>query len=144
MWMTMAATEVGSAPVRNDYSWAALYSIAWMFIGSFFALNLFVGVICDSFDKIKKEEDGRSATMTQEQQQWVDTMREAARQRPARGFHPPSFGPRRWLFDVVTSSAWDALITAIIVINVLLMACDYWRIEDDRHVYALWTSAIVV
>ena len=74
MFMMMAATEPGHAPVRNDYSPAAFFSIVWMFVGSFFALNLFVGVICDSFNKIKRETN-QSATMTQEQQQWVDTMR---------------------------------------------------------------------
>eukprot|EP00966_Prymnesium_polylepis_P081939 1897836-Prymnesium_polylepis.1 len=44
-----------------------------MFIGSFFALNLFVGVVVDNFNRIRAEQDG-SATMTSEQQQWVDTM----------------------------------------------------------------------
>ena len=44
-----------------------------MFIGSFFALNLFVGVVVDNFNRIRAEQDG-SATMTSSQQQWVDTM----------------------------------------------------------------------
>ena len=59
MWMTMAATTPGHAPVRDDYSPAAFYSIAWMFIGSFFALNLFVGVICDSFDPEPRTHDAQ-------------------------------------------------------------------------------------
>ena len=44
----MDAVGPGVAPVRNDFSGGALYFISWMFIGSFFALNLFVGVIVDN------------------------------------------------------------------------------------------------
>ena len=45
---------------------------AFRFIGSFVALNLFVGVIVDKFNQIKKDEEG-SATMTNEQRQWVQS-----------------------------------------------------------------------
>ena len=52
---------------------AALYFVAWIFVGCFFSLNLFIGAIVDTFTQIKKENDG-SATMTAEQRQWVETM----------------------------------------------------------------------
>lgn len=47
----MGATQPGQAPVRSDYSFAAIFGIVWMFIGSFFAIELFVGVIVDSFNR---------------------------------------------------------------------------------------------
>lgn len=131
MFMTMAATSPGHAPVRNDYSPAAFFSIAWMFIGSFFALNLFVGVICDSFDRIKKESDGQSATMTQEQQQWVKTMQALAKQQPTKGRRVPSNICQRLLYDIMTSQAFDAVITVVIVANIGLMACNFWQIEKQ-------------
>ena len=43
MWAGMDATGVDMAPVRNDASPAAAYSIAWMIVGCFVAINLFVG-----------------------------------------------------------------------------------------------------
>ena len=49
-------------------------------VGGFFALNLFVGVVVDSLNRIKAEKDG-SAVMTQAQQQWVDTMKAAMSQK---------------------------------------------------------------
>jgi len=45
-----------------------------MFVGSFIALNLFVGAIVDNFCRIKGEQDG-TATMTPAQQQWVSSMK---------------------------------------------------------------------
>ena len=47
MFATMDAAGPGRGPVRDDFSGAALFSIAWIFVGAFFALNLFVGVIVD-------------------------------------------------------------------------------------------------
>ena len=63
-------------PVRNDFSPAAFYFIFWLVLGCFTMMNLFVGSVCDNFTRIKAEEDG-SATMTDEQKQWVRTMQES-------------------------------------------------------------------
>ncbi len=114
-----------------------------MFIGAFFALNLFVGVIVDSFERIKKESD-ESATMTAEQQQWVNTMRTMARTTPQRGTKPPSNPFRHVLYNIVTSSVFDGLLTLIIVLNVLTMACDYWGIEDNQANYARYNNGMAL
>jgi hypothetical protein len=52
----------------------ALYFYAFLIICSFFAINLFVGVVIDKFSRMKEEMDG-SAFQTAEQKQWygVDT-----------------------------------------------------------------------
>jgi len=128
--------------VRNDFSPAAFYSIAWMFIGSFFALNHFVGVIVDNFNRIKKESDA-SATMTPEQQQWVQTMRTAAQQKPARGVRQPEWWPRLKLYELVSSTAWDGLITAVILANIVLMACTFWRIEERTALHLAYNRAML-
>ena len=139
MQVMMAATEPGKAPLRNDYSPSAFYSIAWMFIGSYIALNLFVGVIVESFDKIRKETD-QSATMTVEQQQWVNAMKAMTKQEPTRGVKQwqEGYGPCRLVFNVVNSALFDGFITAVIIGNIGLMACEYWGIEQDdgaAHAY---------
>lgn len=162
MYAMQAARSPGDAPVRNDYDFAgAFFAVAWMFIGSFFALNLFVGVICDSFDRIKKESD-QSATvrenskedhdsclpaavltcpsslrlfswsqMTPEQQQWADAMKAMAKQAPQKGIKPPANFVRRMLWTLVTSTSFEGAITVAIVLNICVMACDYWGIEQN-------------
>ena len=47
----------------------AIYFYAFVIIGSFFAINLFVGVVIDKFSRLRAEYDG-SALQTKEQQQW--------------------------------------------------------------------------
>ena len=141
MYMMMAATEPGHAPVRNDYSPAAFFSIAWMFVGSFFALNLFVGVIVDSFDRIKKESDS-SATMTAEQQQWVKTMQAMANQAPVKGKKPPTNRLRKLLYDLINSASFDLVISIVIVLNIMAMACDFWGIENYPNASSSYALAM--
>jgi hypothetical protein len=134
VYMMMAATEPGHAPVRNDYSPMAFFGIAWMFVGAFFALQLFVGVIMDSFDKIQKETD-ESATLTPEQQQWVNTMKLASQVLPDKVPKPANESMLcKLLFKLISSPRFDALIMGVIGLNVLIMACAYWRMEEDVEV----------
>lgn len=145
MWVMMAGTEPGEAPLRNDYSPMAIYSIAWMFIGSYFALNLFVGVIVSSFDQIQKETN-QSATMTVEQQQWVNAMRAMPKQAPAKGVKqwPKACVPCRLIYSLVTSSAFDGFITFIIIANIGLMSCEYWGMDEDEGASTAYNLAMSI
>ena len=134
MYRMMDATDPESGLVRDDFSLSAVFSIVWMFVGSFFAMNLFVGVIVDNFNQIKSNEDG-SATMTEEQRLWVQTMKALAHSRPSRMQRPPDGACRKGAYNLVNSQLFDAAIMLVIVLNVGLMACDYWGIERDHDVY---------
>ena len=62
MYVIMGARAPGLAPVRNDFSFNALFPILWMLVSYEFAINLFIGVVVDNFSRIQQEENG-SATM---------------------------------------------------------------------------------
>ena len=49
----------------------ALFGVLWIIVGSFFIMNLFVAVVIDRFNRLKAENDGISALLTPEQQQWI-------------------------------------------------------------------------
>ena len=67
----------------------AVFFLMWMIVGCFVALNLFVGAIVDNFTRIKKESDG-SATMTPEQEQWVNAMK-STNTKPNKGARAPKW-----------------------------------------------------
>ena len=52
-------------------AWVLLF-IAFMILGGFFIMNLFVGVIIDNFNRLK-ETMGDSALLTPAQREWVKT-----------------------------------------------------------------------
>jgi hypothetical protein len=126
MFSGIDAVDVGIAPIRNHNPAAALYFMTWIVVGAFFILNLFIGVIVDRFDEIKKTEDGLKI-MTPEQQQWVHAqylmLRASAITRAAR----PLGGRRAPLYDLVTHPAFEPAVMALIVMNSLCMAVDSYE-----------------
>ena len=149
MYHTMDASADGHAPVRNDYSPASLFSILWMFVGSFFAMNLFVGVIVDNFNRIKKKleqaDEGGTATMTSDQESWAKTLISSLQSQELKKRHRASIAPehpiRRAVYDFITSAPFEGAIFIVIVANILLMATDHYGIEEDEAFYAFYQSA---
>ena len=70
---------------------AVFFHIAWILIGGFFIINLFVGVVIDNFNKIKAQEE-ESGFLSDEQKAWVSQMKlmnkYKARKRLPRPSHP--------------------------------------------------------
>eukprot|EP00966_Prymnesium_polylepis_P266322 6152377-Prymnesium_polylepis.1 len=130
MFRGMDAVGPGSAPRRDDDAWTALYFVLWMFVGSFFALNLFVGVMVDNFSRIKAEEDG-SATMTTEQQQWVQTMQDLMSHKAVVKVQAVGSPLGALIFPLVTSAPFERMINGVLFANTLIMVANYWEVEQD-------------
>jgi len=143
MFRTMDATERGRAPLRHDTSPVALFSISWMFIGSFFAMNLIVGVIVDQFNR-SRAANYQSASLTPHQLQWVETMKAAQEAREDKIITRPRHQPRRALFDIVQAPLTDWCVMALIFASIIVMSCYYWRIEEDVTYFALYNECLAV
>ena len=123
-------SEPGGVRVRNDASSTSLFFIIWIFVGSFFAMQLFVGVVVDEFNQIRANKDG-SATMTAAQKQWVDTMKsllhlKGAILKPV----PRSNALDRLLFGVASSKAFRNFIIAAVAGNMLVLMSDRWGLRE--------------
>ena len=147
MFQGMDAVGEGLAPVRNDFSAAALFFIIWLVLGCFTMMNLFVGAVCDNFQRIRAEQDG-SALLTDQQKQWMRTMQEALqlKQRVVdeKKLKAPSTGAccglRRACFALVNSESFDLSMTGVIIANVLVMMVQYHRFEEDELFYYYYKS----
>ena len=138
MFAGMDSIGVDIPPERHDISLGVIYFIAWILVGSFMALNLFVGVIVDNFSKLRAEASG-SALLTEEQKLWVAMMKESKTSTAMRVPKPPTTTGRlmRFLnpyrlpvYHLVRSKGFDASIMLVIICNVLVLACDYHGIEN--------------
>ena len=69
------STGIGNQPVYNNNFWQCLFFCAFMVIGSIFMLNLFVGVIIDNFNKIKRKEEVGGIFVTESQRRWIEIQR---------------------------------------------------------------------
>lgn len=132
MFMTMDAVGNGIAPVRQDSSLNSLYFVFWCLIGAFGTLNLLVGTVVDSFNRIAGNSDSGNGGMTMAQRQWrhvqiTSYSMAKAVEKPVQPEHPI----RRNLHGLVTSVAFDSFISMWVLCNVLLMGFDYEGIEQN-------------
>jgi len=114
----------------------ALYFIIWIFAGAFLVWNMFVGVVLDTFNQIRKKDDG-AAFMTEEQRAWVDAQRTVYAMRPLKQFTCPSESPlRQRAFAIVMDKWFEATILVLILLNVFVMMLE-WHDKPPEYELAL-------
>ena len=123
MYAGVDAVGKDVAPVRDANEWNALFFILWIVIGGMFLINLFVGVIVDTYTDVKEEADG-SKLMTESQRQWVQVMGQSTGVKPVRRPPPPTSCFRRFFHAIVVSPKLEPLILAVILFNTALIALD--------------------
>ena len=80
--------------------------------------------------------------MTMEQRQWVQTMKEAYKEKTPEPPPPPPDDPFRQLaYRSITTQTFDLSMTAIILANVALMTLNFHDMESYPEYYALYSSA---
>merc|ERR1719420_2537284 len=110
-------------PVRDVHEFYSFFFVAFILVGSFFVLNLCVGVIIDNFNKIKGK-GGQLLFMTERQIQWCAAQKIVLKRRiyfPLINLDtlPPW---RRNLYDLVNSSVFDNVVMSCILLNTASMA----------------------
>jgi len=102
---------------------AAIYFVAWIILGCFVVMNMTIGVVVDTFSKIREENDG-CAFMSEEQSEWVKAQKQVFAMRPLRQAVAPVTPWRVFFFDICMSNKFDVFIMAAIFVNMLVMGLD--------------------
>ena len=112
-------------PKKDSNPSTAYFVIAFLLIGSFFLMNLFVGVIFFNFMKAHSSEQA-SAFLTSDQQHWIDITKKIPSESSNYGTNKwPSHPIRRFVYKIVSSNNFDFSILGIIFLNVIVMAIEY-------------------
>ena len=84
---------------ENNLS-AYIYFVVFIILGSFFVLNLIVGVIIDKFSRMKQlyEDTGSTGIYLSTQQiDWLNTLKKAATKKPSRTAEKPKVLLGQWI-----------------------------------------------
>ncbi|KAH8045503.1 hypothetical protein JL722_14192 [Aureococcus anophagefferens] len=132
--MYAAVDSTGANMPRRDENpgWYAVFLI-FMLVGSFLFLNLFVGVVCDSFEKMRGDKGG-DILVTDAQQDWVKMAQVIVRLRPKQlaVSSTPALG-------FVAGEAFDNVIGGCILLNGVSLALPYFGQPDG---YTLGTYVL--
>ena len=125
MYASIAARGVGMQPVRDTNGIWAVYWILFIIVGSFFVMNLFVGVVIEAFNNQKSDRDGdaieKALFTDEEQKHWIKTQQILLRLDPRKIARPPNNPNRKKVWMLVMDSRFEWGIMACIVINTLTM-----------------------
>ncbi|XP_029767479.1 sodium channel protein type 5 subunit alpha-like, partial [Terrapene carolina triunguis] len=116
---------------KKEYNlYMYLYFVVFIIFGSFFTLNLFVGVIIDNFNQQKKKISRQDIFMTEEQRKYYNAMKKLGSKKPQKPIPRPLNKYQGFIFDIVTSEAFDIIIMILISLNMITMMVE----TDDQSI----------
>ncbi|XP_048366610.1 sodium channel protein type 5 subunit alpha-like isoform X2 [Sphaerodactylus townsendi] len=132
-WMEIMYAAVDSREREEQPKWEYnvymyLYFVIFIIFGSFFTLNLFIGVIIDNFNQQKKKLGGQDIFMTEEQKKYYNAMKKLGSKKPQKPIPRPLNPCQGFIFDVVTKQAFDICIMLLICLNMVTMMVE----TDDQ------------
>lgn len=120
--------EVGKQPIRETNIYMYLYFVFFIIFGSFFTLNLFIGVIIDNFNEQKKKAGGSlEMFMTEDQKKYYNAMKKMGSKKPLKAIPRPRWRPQAIVFEIVTDKKFDMIIMLFIGFNMLTMTLDHYK-----------------
>lgn len=124
-----------SGPAYNNFPYMWLYFIAFIFISSFFLMDLFVGVIFYHYgEELEKEISTLCKKATPEQIKWIMMQKLIFTQRSNFNLiEAPKSKFRRFFFTIVTSSKYEIGMFFAILLNIVILALDY---DDMSDIYS--------
>ncbi|XP_030629759.1 sodium channel protein type 4 subunit alpha A [Chanos chanos] len=132
-WMDIMYAAVDSREIEEQPSYEInlymyLYFVIFIIFGSFFTLNLFIGVIIDNFNQQKKKFGGEDIFMTEEQKKYYDAMKKLGNKKPAKPIPRPSNKIQGAVFDLISQQFFDIFIMVLICLNMVTM-----MVETDNQ-----------
>uniref|UniRef100_A0A8C1IEW6 Sodium channel protein n=1 Tax=Cyprinus carpio TaxID=7962 RepID=A0A8C1IEW6_CYPCA len=131
-WMDIMYAAVDSREVEEQPSYEInlymyLYFVIFIIFGSFFTLNLFIGVIIDNFNQ-QKAKISKDIFMTEEQKKYYNAMKKLGSKKPPKPIPRPSNKIQGVVFDFITKQFFDIFIMVLICLNMVTMMIE----TDDQ------------
>ncbi|KAF3425644.1 hypothetical protein E2986_04253 [Frieseomelitta varia] len=120
--------ELNKQPIRETNIYMYFYFVFFIIFGSFFTLNLFIGVIIDNFNEQKKKAGGSlEMFMTEDQKKYYNAMKKMGSKKPLKAIPRPRWRPQAIVFEIVTDKKFDMIIMLFIGLNMLTMTLDHYQ-----------------
>lgn len=148
-WMDImyAAVDSRKPDEQPDYEgniYMYIYFVIFIIFGSFFTLNLFIGVIIDNFNQQKKKFGGQDIFMTEEQKKYYNAMKKLGSKKPQKPIPRPLNKIQGIVFDFVTQQAFDIVIMMLICLNMVTMMVETDTQSKQMENILYWINLVFV
>uniref|UniRef100_A0A4W4FUA4 Sodium channel protein n=1 Tax=Electrophorus electricus TaxID=8005 RepID=A0A4W4FUA4_ELEEL len=128
MYAAVDSRAIEEQPLYETNLYMYLYFVIFIIFGSFFTLNLFIGVIIDNFNQQKSKISGQDLFMTEEQKKYYNAMKKLGSKKPQKPIPRPQNCFQGAIFDFVTKQFFDIAIMGLICLNMVTMMVE----TDDQ------------
>ncbi|CAG0914902.1 unnamed protein product [Notodromas monacha] len=134
MYQGLDGVGIDQQPIENYSEWRLLYFISFLLLVGFFVLNMFVGVVVENFHRCRAaQEQEEKARRAAKRAKKLDKKRRRMREPP---YYLHYSRPRMFTHNLVTSKYFDLAIAAVIGLNVVTMAMEFYKMPREL-IYAL-------
>ncbi|XP_037107448.1 sodium channel, voltage gated, type VIII, alpha subunit b isoform X1 [Syngnathus acus] len=144
MYAAIDSRKVGDQPVYEDNLYMYIYFVIFIIFGSFFTLNLFIGVIIDNFNQQKKKFGGQDIFMTEEQKKYYNAMKKLGSKKPQKPIPRPQNKIQGMVFDFVTQQVFDISIMILICLNMVTMMVETDDQSKETEDVLYWVNFIFI
>ncbi|KAI7807240.1 putative sodium channel [Triplophysa rosa] len=156
MYAAVDSRKVEDQPIYEDNIYMYIYFVIFIIFGSFFTLNLFIGVIIDNFNQQKKKISvvtsvfsslyfgGQDIFMTEEQKKYYNAMKKLGSKKPQKPIPRPLNKIQGMVFDFVTQQAFDISIMILICLNMVTMMVETDDQSEETENILYWVNFIFI
>lgn len=125
MFLGVDSRGVDLEPKKNTNRAYTIYFVMFIIIGSFFMLNLFVGVVISTFN-LEKENLGKNYLLTATQKEWIDTRMNIVKMKPLK----TSDYKDRLCFKIIDNKYFEFFILGCIILNTIALGLNWYQRPD--------------
>ncbi|XP_076443926.1 sodium channel protein 1 brain-like [Babylonia areolata] len=123
------STDVDLQPRFEASVYTYLYFVAFIICGSFFSLNLVIGVIIDNFNVLKKKYEGSylDGFLTPTQRNYFNTLKKMSTRKPQRMIPPPRRRFQIMFYNLAVSDRFELVLMSVVMLNMVVLGVEYSR-----------------
>ncbi|XP_041126480.1 sodium channel protein 60E-like [Polyodon spathula] len=128
------ARGIDLQPDTDANTYSLLYFVAFIVVGTFFTLNLFIGVIIDNFNTVHKRSRKEGALvmlLTEDQRHLYGALKRVSKVRPTKMIPCPKNVVLLFFYKVVHHKYFEPLTILLIVLNMFLMTSEHYGQSDS-------------
>ncbi|XP_009694250.1 PREDICTED: sodium channel protein type 2 subunit alpha-like [Cariama cristata] len=124
MYAAVDSREIDEQPKFEAFLAMYMYFVIFIIFGSFFMLNLFIGVVISNFNQQRKKISGKDLFLTEEQKKYYNALKKLGSKKPQKPIPRPMNMFQGLLFDIVSHKAFDITIVTFICLNMVIMMAE--------------------
>uniref|UniRef100_A0A452UBW8 Sodium channel protein n=1 Tax=Ursus maritimus TaxID=29073 RepID=A0A452UBW8_URSMA len=143
MYAAVDSVNVDKQPIYEYSLYMYIYFVIFIIFGSFFTLNLFIGVIIDNFNQQKKK-ISQDIFMTEEQKKYYNAMKKLGSKKPQKPIPRPGNKFQGCIFDLVTNQVFDITIMVLICLNMVTMMVEKEGQSEYMTDVLYWINVVFI